>query len=104
MIRKILLFIVFLILLLAAYLGFNWKDTSSFPHIISAFYAKEFCSCYFVEGRDKEACHNFARQYVPISGFDLDEEKKEVTVTGLGITTTAEFTDKRYGCRLEEYD
>ncbi|MBR32995.1 MAG: hypothetical protein CMN77_16975 [Spirochaetaceae bacterium] len=79
----------------------NWKHLSSFPHIISSFYSKEFCSCYFVVGRSEAFCHNYARQYVPISEFVLNEEEKSVTVTGLGISTTSVFESIAYGCRIQ---
>lgn len=79
----------------------NWKHISSFPHIISSFYSKEFCSCYFVVGRSEAFCHNYARQYVPISEFSLDESSQSVTVTGLGITTTSAFVSEKYGCVIQ---
>ena len=79
----------------------NWKHLSAFPHIISSFYSKEFCSCYFVVKRSETFCHNYARQYVPISEFSLDEEKRAVTVTGLGITTTSVFESEEFGCRIQ---
>ncbi|MCS6971750.1 MAG: hypothetical protein N2Z22_02175 [Turneriella sp.] len=107
MIRKILkrllqgLGIVLVVLLL--YVVFNWKHFAAFPRIISAFYSKEFCSCYFVTEGSEEQCHNFARQWVPIQDFRLDKEKRTVTVRGLFFTTTAYYTGERYGCVLEPW-
>lgn len=76
----------------------NWVHIKSFPGIISAFYAKEFCSCYFVNEQSEEFCHNYARQWVPISSFNLNKEEKTVTVSGLGRTTTVKYMGELYGC------
>lgn len=49
----------------------------------------------------EEQCHNFARQWVPISEFHLDRENKQVTVKGLGRTNTAKFLSLPDGCVLQ---
>jgi hypothetical protein len=90
-----------LILILAVYLLVNFKHTKAFPKIISSFYSKEFCSCYFVTEGTPEQCHNFAKQWVPIQDFKLDKEARTVTVRGLFISTTARYTGDRYGCLLD---
>ncbi|MCR9141223.1 MAG: hypothetical protein NXI24_03160 [bacterium] len=92
--------------LIAAILGgvwfsANWHHVSSFPSIISSWYSKEFCSCYFVVSRDEEFCKNIARQWVSISDFQLDTEKQTVTTSGLGRTNTARYLGERKGCVLE---
>ena len=94
--------IIFAILLLSGgiWSWANWKYLHAFPHIISSFYSKEFCSCYFAIGRSEPFCHNYARQYVPIQEFSINEEDKSITVTGLWVTTTSEFVDKQYGCKI----
>lgn len=88
-------------LLAAVYLAINFRHTAAFPKILSAFYSKEFCSCYFVTEGKAEQCHNFARQWIPIQAFSLDQEKRSVTVKGLFVTTTARYTGDRYGCVLD---
>lgn len=85
----------------ALYLTVNFRHTAAFPKIISAFYSKEFCSCYFVTEGKAEQCHNFARQWIPIQSFALDQEKRSVTVKGLFVTSTARYTGDRYGCVLD---
>lgn len=90
-----------ILLLIGAYLAINYKHTAAFPRIISAFYAKEFCSCFFVTEGDEKQCHNFARQWVPTQSFVLDQEKRTVTVKGLYVTTTARFTGDKYGCVID---
>ncbi len=91
------------LLAVATFLLFNFKHTAAFPSIISSFYSKEFCSCYFVTEGTVDQCHNFARQWVPIQKFELDKEKRTVTVKGLFVTTTARYTGDRYGCVLDSW-
>ena len=98
--RKISVILALLFLFLLFWAQWNWKHLSSFPSIISSFYSKEYCSCYFVVELSEEQCHDFARQWVPISEFKLDEENKSVTVKGLGRSNTAKFQSKEYGCTL----
>lgn len=79
----------------------NWKHISTFPEIISAWYAKEFCSCYYVLEKDENFCHNLVRQWVSISDFRLLEKEKRIIVSGLGRTNSAKYISKKFGCRLE---
>ena len=92
-----------IMVLMVAYLVANWKHTAAFPKIISAFYSKEFCSCYFVTEGTPDECHNFARQWVPIQSFSVDQDKRTVTVKGLFVTTTARYSGDRYGCVLDPW-
>jgi hypothetical protein len=101
--RRVLQLLGVLLLAAAIYVTLNYKHVAAFPRIISAFYSKEFCSCYFVTEGTEEQCHNFARQWVPIQSFALDKEKRTVTVKGLFATTTARYTGDRYGCMLEAW-
>ncbi|MDF3819484.1 hypothetical protein P3G55_06215 [Leptospira sp. 96542] len=96
--KKILSVLALLFLILLIWIQWNWKHLSSFPSIISSFYAKEFCSCYFVMELSEEQCHNFARQWVPTSEFQLNKEEKSVTVRGLGRTNTAIYLSETNGC------
>ncbi|MCB1157228.1 MAG: hypothetical protein H7A25_14855 [Leptospiraceae bacterium] len=97
--------ILFLILFISfiSWIITNRKHIASFPQIISAFYSKEFCSCYFVMKRSEENCHNHARQWVPISSFELNKEKREVIVSGLGVKTVATFQNPKIGCVLDKW-
>jgi hypothetical protein len=101
--RRVLQLLGVLLLAAVIYVALNYKHVAAFPRIISAFYSKEFCSCYFVTEGTEEQCHNFARQWVPIQSFALDKEKRTVTVKGLFATTTARYTGDRYGCMLEAW-
>jgi len=74
-------------------------EVTSFPGIISSYYSKEFCSCYFVEKMGEPFCHDFARQYIPIQDFKLDGNT--VTVKGLFITNSSTYHGEREGCRID---
>ncbi|HRP67909.1 MAG TPA: hypothetical protein PLY93_00035 [Turneriella sp.] len=102
-VKRVSQLVVLLLLGVGIYLAVNFRHTAAFPKIISAFYSKEFCSCYFVTEGTVDECHNFARQWVPIQSFSLDGENRSVTVKGLFVTTTARYTGDRYGCVLEEW-
>ena len=80
--------------------GANYKHLRSFPGIISAFYAKEFCSCYYVMERSEKSCENYARQFIAVKDLRIDEGNKSISVTGLGQSSEAVYTGKRFGCIL----
>lgn len=101
--KRLLQLIALGVFAVVIFLLVNFKHTAAFPSIISSFYSKEFCSCYFVTEGTVEQCHNFARQWVPIQSFVLDKEKRTVTVKGLFVTTTARYTGDRYGCVLDSW-
>ncbi|NUM42596.1 MAG: hypothetical protein HUU45_13300, partial [Leptospiraceae bacterium] len=58
---------------------FNWTHIKNFPKILPSFHSKEYCSCYFVVKQSKEYCENYARQWIPISSYSLDENTKTIT-------------------------
>ncbi|PWU29542.1 amidase [Pseudomonas sp. RW407] len=92
-----------LLLLLVALAGWAWANRvhlESFPPIIGAYTAKEYCSCRYVMGNSAEYCQGYTRQYVPTSAFLDDAEHKRVTARGLGSTQTAAWFGPREGCRL----
>ncbi len=100
-IKKILLYFLGAIMLfLSVFTWLHWTDMKNFPHIISSYYAKEFCSCFFVVQNPEAYCHKYVKQYVPISSFSLDQKQKKVTVSGLGQTHSAVFVDRKNGCVL----
>ena len=94
--------LLFIVASLALYIGANYDDARRFPKIISAYYAKEACSCLYVLERNEAQCHEMVRQYVPISSFHNDSAAKRVSVRGLGRDSVAAFIDARHGCRLVE--
>lgn len=94
--------VLFIFVALGLYIGANWQDARNFPKIISAYYAKEACSCLYVLTRDEPQCHEMVRQYVPISSFENDRAGRRVVVRGLGRRSVATFVDERHGCKLTE--
>jgi hypothetical protein len=94
--------VALLVLSLGVYIGMNWEQARRFPKIVSAYYAKEACTCRYVLLRDAEFCHELVRQYVPISSYQEDSARREITVTGLGAKSRARHVDERLGCRIEE--
>jgi hypothetical protein len=101
MVKLIVIVIAALILFAAGFLALNWSDAKAFPGIISSFYSKMMCSCLFVSGRSEDACHNFARQYIPVQKVEVDYKAKRVTVKGLWVTTSTKHVAERYGCTVE---
>ncbi len=90
-----------LLLALVVTVAWNWTHLRSFPGVLPAFYAKEFCSCRYVMRQGVEYCHSYARQYLPISSFALEEAARRVTVRALGVTRSASWRGPREGCRLD---
>ncbi|MCB1173521.1 MAG: hypothetical protein KDK39_08155 [Leptospiraceae bacterium] len=99
--KKIIISILLLILIFSAmWTVANWKHIASFPPIVSSFYAKEFCSCYYVTKRSAEACHATVKQYIELSDFQHDEATQTVTASGLGSTNQARYLGENQGCVL----
>ncbi len=99
--KIILALVIFILFLCGLWIAANFAHLRAFPGIISAFYAKEFCSCYFVTERSKQECHNYARQYIPITDFRIEESDKRIVVSGLGVTNSAIYNGLRKGCLIE---
>ncbi|MFT6070271.1 MAG: hypothetical protein ACJAT2_001734 [Bacteriovoracaceae bacterium] len=73
-----------------------------FPKAVSAFYAKEVCSCLFVVGQEKEYCHEYGKQIIPIWTKEIDLKEKTVKSYGLWESTKARFISRRAGCIIEK--
>lgn len=102
LVRAVAFVLALIIAALSLYIAANYDDARRFPKIISAYYAKEACSCLYVLQRSEPQCHEMVRQYVPISSFRNDAASKKVSVRGLGRDSVAAFIDARHGCRLVE--
>ncbi|WNW11646.1 amidase [Pseudomonas sp. DTU_2021_1001937_2_SI_NGA_ILE_001] len=91
-----------LLLVLAVLLVWGWLHRAAlqaFPDIISAYTAKEYCSCRYVTGNPAQYCRGYVKQYVPSSLVD-DEATRTVTASGLGRSHRAAWQGERQGCRL----
>lgn len=102
MMRKVSL--TLMAVLLVALFGWVWQERvalRAFPGIISAYTAKEYCSCRYVMNNDAEYCHGYVKQWLPASGFTDDPAGKRVTVSGMGRSNSAVWIGERQGCRLQ---
>lgn len=99
--KKIILITISVLLL--AVVGIYLKDKEqmdAFPHILPSYYAKEYCSCRFVTNNEPEFCANYAELFLPISSFSVDNDKKLVSVKGMGKWASAQWISTKQGCRL----
>ncbi|PIR23976.1 MAG: amidase [Deltaproteobacteria bacterium CG11_big_fil_rev_8_21_14_0_20_45_16] len=98
--NRFFLGLLVLIFGMAIFASMNWIYFKSFPQIISAYYAKEFCSCYYVMKQSEEHCHEWTKQWVPISSFSWDKDRKEIFVEGFFYKSRARWIGERQGCQL----
>ncbi|MDH0303579.1 MULTISPECIES: amidase [unclassified Pseudomonas] len=92
-----------LLLSLALLLAWTWHERQAladFPGILSAYSAKEYCSCRFVMGFDPAYCRGYVKQYLPLARLDEDGARRLVTAEGLGQRNQAAWQGTREGCRL----
>jgi len=78
----------------------NREHVSAFQGVLSAYTAKEYCSCRYVMGFSEKYCLGYAKQYIPYSALTEDTAAKRVTVRGMGQSSTATWMSPREGCRL----
>jgi hypothetical protein len=93
----------FLLFLLVVLLGWGWYERENlwaFADIISAYTAKEYCSCRYVMNNDAEYCHGYVKQWLPTSSFADNPSSKTITVSGMGRSNSAQWLSDRQGCRL----
>jgi hypothetical protein len=96
-------FSTLLLVLLLAVFGWGWHEREAlwaFPDIISAYTAKEYCSCRYVMNNAAEYCHGYVKQWLPTSSFTDDPAGKRVTVSGMGRSNSAVWVGEHQGCRL----
>ncbi|MEZ1318635.1 amidase [Pseudomonas fluorescens] len=96
-------FVTLGLILLVVLLGWGWQERValwSFPDIISAYTAKEYCSCRYVMHNDAAYCRGYVKQWLPIGRFTDDPADKRVSVSGLGRSNSAQWVGERQGCRL----
>ncbi|MDE1163916.1 MAG: amidase [Pseudomonas sp.] len=92
-----------LLLVLLSALAWTWaerRELQAFPGILSAYSAKEFCSCRYVMEQSDGYCRSYVKQYLPLSELRDDPARARVVARGLGQTRTAVWIGPRQGCRL----
>jgi len=90
-------------LVAVALLGWAWLERQAladFPGILSAYSAKEYCSCRFVMGFDQAYCRGYVKQWLPLSSLEEDRQQRLVRATGLGQHNAATWQSAQAGCRL----
>ncbi|ELS41517.1 hypothetical protein [Pseudomonas syringae] len=91
-----------LLLIVAALAVLAWQyrvNLQAFPTIISAYTAKEYCSCRYVMDNSEAYCQGYIKQYLSSTLVD-DSSQKRVIASGLGRTSSASWQGERQGCRL----
>lgn len=91
------------LLLVLALLGWAWHERQAlgdFPGILSAYSAKEYCSCRYVMGFDAAYCRSYVQQYLPLGLLHEDAAQRRVSAAGLGVRNQAAWLGPREGCRL----
>ncbi|MFP5427891.1 MAG: amidase [Gammaproteobacteria bacterium] len=92
-----------LLLLVALLLAWAWHERQAladFPGILSAYSAKEYCSCRFVMGLDEHYCRGYVQQYLPLTRLQEHSATRVVIAEGLGRSNQAIWQGPREGCRL----
>ncbi|WP_268797750.1 amidase [Pseudomonas huanghezhanensis] len=92
--------LIFVALVLAALVWQYRLQLQAFPDIISAYTAKEYCSCRYVMNNPVEYCQTYVKQWLPSELHD-DPARKIVSASGLGRSNSASWEGARQGCRLQ---
>jgi hypothetical protein len=70
--------------------------------LVSAYTAKEACSCIFVIEQSDEFCRAWTRANPAVAGFTVDRAAKTVTSSALLFWgARARFVGEKFGCVLE---
>jgi len=92
-----------LLLIVLGLLVWGWSERAAlraFPGILSAYSAKEYCSCRYVTGFDPGYCLGYVKQWLPLSDLRDDPRAQRVDARGLGRSASAQWQGPREGCRL----
>jgi hypothetical protein len=91
------------LLVVVLLLGWAWLERQAladFPGILSAYSAKEYCSCRFVMGFEQAYCRAYVKQWLPLSELEEDSQQRKVSAAGLGQRSRAAWQGAQQGCRL----
>jgi hypothetical protein len=71
--------------------------------LLTAYTAKDACSCLFVMEREEAFCRAFVKASPAVARLTIDSEKKVVETTALLLWgARARFVDARQGCVVDE--
>ena len=78
--------------------GYNNHDLD----LLTAYRAKDMCSCMFVQGRDEDYCRDWTKASPNLASLSVDTEAKTVYTEALQYwSATARFVDAKQGCVLD---
>lgn len=71
--------------------------------LVTAYAAKELCSCVFVMEMSVEYCREWTRASPAVTKFKIDEVRKTVETTALlEWGTRARFDSAKFGCVIDD--
>lgn len=92
--------VLMLLVLGGAWAWHERQALGDFPTILSAYSAKEYCSCRYVMGFDADYCQGYVRQYLPLSSLTEQASGYRISAEGLGRRSHAVWLGPQQGCRL----
>jgi hypothetical protein len=70
--------------------------------ILTAYTAKQICSCVFVMKRSDEFCNAWAKEAPDVKTATIDRDRKRVETQAMSLWgARARYVDARHGCVLE---
>jgi len=100
--KKVILFLSVLIFGGAFHqIKFSRIHIKDVPMLMSSMRAKEFCSCYFILGKDQNYCLESVKKGYPLFDYQIDDANQLVTFTNPVASASAKVTNFKYGCELK---
>jgi hypothetical protein len=97
-----------LLLLLASAVSLSCGNDGPRPYdnsdleLVTAYTAKDFCSCLFVMEQSEDACRRWTAAKPAVTSVKVDARKRTVQTSALLLWgAKARFVDAREGCVLE---
>jgi hypothetical protein len=69
--------------------------------VVSANFAKEYCSCLFVEKQSSTYCRDYAKQLISIDSLERTENL--IRVRAFDFESEASFISPQMGCKLTSH-
>lgn len=75
---------------------------SDFMKVVSSSFAKEYCSCLYIEKQKPKACYDYASQILKVDSYQVDEKHNMVIAKAYGYTSSSQFQNEKFGCSLAQ--
>jgi hypothetical protein len=72
----------------------------NFLKVVSSSFAKEYCSCIYIEEQDPKVCETYAEQVINIDSFHHDRERKMIVAQAFGQSSYSFYRGTPLGCSL----